>query len=153
MGDAGATANGAGGVRADTVPGHMVRELFEQHEREIESLLDELATARREADAVERRIREHPALGLLGPEGVRRWGPVQDPQPPTSGRGQVRTTVVHRPRRPVGSGAGAGVEAVRGDGDGARASHSRAVRAGRYSWAWKVGLALAVVGLLLLKFG
>jgi len=135
----------------------MVRELFAQHEREIESLLDDLAVARREADDVEARVREHPALGLLGPEEVRRWCPVPDPPvsaaaPSVPPPGPARTTVVHRPRRPVGPGEAGGADAGRRAGDGTDAP-PRAPMAVRYSWAWKVGVVVAVVGLLLLKFG
>jgi hypothetical protein len=149
--------------RVDVLPGDVVRELVERHERELESLAEDLAEARRHADEAEARVREHPALGLLGSdEAARLLPPARPPEPPAStapsgerapGTRPPATTVVRRPphAQQVGS--------VRPDDDGGTAApvapetRSRGARLATSHWVWKAGVGLTVVALLLLKFG
>jgi hypothetical protein len=138
------------------LPGDVVRDLVERHERELDSLADDLAEARLEADAAEARIREHPALGLLSPDEAARL--VLPPAPtgpvaPTAARRSTepRTTVVRRPREPARTGAGGGGD--RGGSGAPEAPRSRASQLITSHWVWKAGVAVTLVALLLLKFG
>jgi hypothetical protein len=138
-----------------TLPGDVVRELVERHERELASLAADLDRARREADAVEARVRSHPALDLLAPLEVARLVPV------VSGNGAApgttatapRTTVVPRPRAPGPPAprptAGSGADPA----DPAADTRSVGSRLVTSHWVWKAGVALTAVALLLLKFG
>ncbi|MGA2838079.1 MAG: hypothetical protein ABSF84_15915 [Acidimicrobiales bacterium] len=136
------------------LPGDAVRDLVERHERELESLADDLAEARLEADAVEARIRDHPALGLLTPDEVTRLLPPAPAAKPTSApaSGPPRTTVDRRPRPqgPTGSD-GRGHEGRTTEPD--TPPRSRASGLVTSHWVWKAGIAITVVALLLLKFG
>ena len=152
------TASPGGGVA--TLPGDVVRELVERHERELESLAADLDRARREADAAEGRIRAHPALDLLGPDEVARLVPaaVEPGSRPPKVVAVPRTTVDRRPRTSeppvVQPGGGAdGDPAHRPVGTGPADTRSAGSRLVTSHWVWKAGVALTVVALLLLKFG
>jgi hypothetical protein len=151
------------GTAGDVLPGDVVRDLFERHEQEIESLLADLTEARREADAAEEQVRAHPAFGLLGADEAERLLPtavIADPvEPAVDADGRPRTTVVNRHRPTPAAGA---VQSVPPSGPGATAppsdigsptERSRASRLVTSHWVWKVGVVLTVTALLLLKFG
>ena len=149
------------GTAADVLPGDVVRDLFERHEQEIESLLVDLGEARREADAAEELVRTHPAFGLLGADEAERLLPRVEEDDPVDAAvdadGRPRTTVVHR-SRPTPT-ATATATAARASGGAASpdvaapAGRSRASQLVTSHWVWKAGVALTVTALLLLKFG
>ena len=144
----------ASGAHGDILPGDVVRDLVERHERELQWLADDLAEARLEADAAEARVRVHPALGLLTPDEVAQFLPPAPAVPPSPCRdaGPPRTTVVNRPRPEAPAASGGGGEKERSTGHDAspRSGGSRLVTS---HWVWKAGIAITVVALLLLKFG
>ena len=134
---------------AAAFPGDVVRELFDRNELELEELVAELEEARRAADTAEARVRAHPALGLLTPDEVAVLVPAdREPEPAGPAQDPARTTVVRRP--PAPSGAGPGGPAGPDDDLDPRSPVARIVTS---QWIWKVGVAVVVVALLLLKFG
>ena len=141
-------------VPGDSLPGDVVRALFDRNEQELEALRREFDDACHETEAVEARVRAHPALGLLTPDEVTML------VPPDRGSGlgspheapPPRTTVDRRPR--TAEALAAVVEGGAGDGAvGGEAGRTRAGRLVTSHWVWRVGVAVVVVALLLLKFG
>ncbi len=150
------TAAGTGATEwpegIDVLDGDLVRDLVARHEAEIADLEARLAAVEEAADAAERAVRRHPALVLLHPDEARRLLP--DPAPSTGGAERpAATTVVRRTAPPPAPDAG-----IR-QSDGAAATEpttdemSFATRFVRSHWWWRVGIALVVVALLLLKVG
>ena len=152
----GSGADGVATDAGDVLDGALVRELVARHEAEIADLEDRLAVAEASAADVERTVRRHPALLLLHPDDVRRLVP--EPTEPHSTDGPPpRTTVVHRTaapppateRTPVRADRAGPVDAHPTD-TGPAGLGSRIVRS---HWWWRVGIAVVIVAVLLLKFG
>ncbi len=168
---------------SDVIPGTVVRQLVDRNEREIEGLLRELEAALAEADEAERLVAGHPAATLLGLEfgafapvdvdtrtaatftaPSRVTGSAATSAAATSGAATVtrrptsatraRTTVVVRPRPsgpPTAASGGPGTAPgiVLAD-TGATAGW---VQRFQTHWMAKVGVAVTLVAVLLLKFG
>ncbi len=137
----------------EALPGDVVRTLFDRNEQVLDALKVELDEATAEADQAEARVRAHPALGLLAADEVEVLVPPERAPEPVAGPtgGPPRTTVDRRPSRVVPTpeavvpgGSVAGVE------DAGRPLVTRVVTS---HWVWKVGVAVVVVALLLVKFG
>jgi hypothetical protein len=132
----------------------VVRELFDRNEQELELLRQELDAACREAEAAESRARTHPALGLLTPGEVTMLvppdrGSVHGREPEDT---PPRTTVDRRSRSvgaPVPAHEAGGAGGASADDDGP----SRVGRLVTSHWVWRVGVAVVVVALVLLKVG
>lgn len=143
---------GTGGAD-DVLPGEVVRTLFDRNEQVLDALRIELDEATADADAAESRVRAHPALGLLAADEVKVLVP-PDRTPVATGPVSTdppRTTVDRRPSRsapPVGPAVPgpAPVGVVTDEPSGV-------TRLLTSHWIWKVGVAVVVVALLLLKFG
>ena len=138
----------------EVLAGDLVRDLVARHEAEIADLEARLAEVEGAADAAERAVRRHPALVLLHPDEARRLLP--EPAPSTGGAERPpATTVVRRSAPPPPPGPDAGSRHA----DGAATSEAEADEVGlatrfvRSHWWWRVGIALVVVALLLLKVG
>lgn len=157
---------------AEMVAASVVRELIDRNEREIEGLLVELGVALREAREAELHLAQHPRVGDLeaGPprELARRTEPTESIPARAIRRQAPRTTVVSRPRTPStptiehAGGATEEVDPPPPDRPPAPTGPRHAVkreRAGRLGLAtrsnalFKIGVAVTLVALLLLKFG
>ena len=141
------------GEADDVLPGEVVRTLFDRNEQVLDALRIELDEATADADAAESRVRAHPALGLLAADEVKVLVPPDRTPVATApvSTDPPRTTVDRRPSRsapPVG-GAVPGPAPVGVVTD----EPSGVTRLLTSHWIWKVGVAVVVVALLLLKFG
>ena len=127
-----------------------------RHEAEIADLEARLTVAEAAADAAERAVQRHPALVLLHPDEARRLLP--EPAGPTgAGERRSATTVVRRtppPSPAAGNGPGSrGADGAASHPGPAPEDAGLATRFIRSHWWWRVGIALVVVALLLLKLG
>ena len=132
-----------------------MRELVARHEAEIADLEARLTVAEAAAGAADGPCGGTPRLILLHPDEARRLAP--DPvEPAGNTASRPRTTVVRRNAASVGRATPAAVVTAPGDhpagGPGSEPGGlgSRIVRS---HWWWRVGIALVVVALLLLKLG
>jgi len=132
--------------------GDVVRALVTRHEDEIESLVARAEEIEAEAEAAERAVREHPGFALLDPDEADRLVPVP-PAPEPVDDGRPRTTVVRRsaPSAPTGAQTDRSARAPTGATDDAQLGFFG--RLGTSHWWWRIGIALVVVALVLLKVG
>ncbi len=136
----------------DVLPGALVRDLVTRNEEAIDALLVRLAEAEREADSVEQSVRDHPAVGWLSADEVARLVP-EASEPTVVDDGRPRTTVVDRPAAPLPSTGRARTSvAPRAGGAGEEPQGFMARLTHSHLW-WRIGIALVVVALLLVKLG
>jgi len=137
---------------ASALSGDVVRALVTRHEEELEALVARAEELENEAAAAERAVREHPGFALLDPDEAARLipappapGPVDDDRP--------RTTVVQRASPEVATGARSD-RSTRPPAEAQDATRPGFFgRLGTSHWWWRIGIALVVVALVLLKVG
>ena len=137
---------------ASVLSGDVVRALVTSHEEELEALVTRAEEIEHEADAAERAVRDHPGFALLDPDEAARLVPVPTtPEPVDDGR--PRTTVVQRstPEARVGARTERSARPPVGAQDDHRPGFFG--RLGTSHWWWRIGIALVVVALVLLKVG
>ena len=139
----------------DVLPGHLVRELVNRNEEEIEALVARLTDIEAAAEAVEQEVRDHPGLALLDPDVAAVLVP--EPTVPEVDPDRPRTTVVRR--------ATPGVSSDQRTGRSSTAPTTAPVATpteppsglvGRLTtshWWWRIGIVIVLVALVLLKFG
>jgi len=137
---------------ASVLSGDVVRALVTRHEEELEALVVRAEEIESEAEAVERAVREHPGFALLDPDEAARLVPVP-PVPGPVDDGRPRTTVVQRsaPEAPAGARTERSARPPVGAQDDLRPGFFG--RLGTSHWWWRIGIALVVVALVLLKVG
>jgi hypothetical protein len=140
------------GEGTSILTGDLVRDLVARNEDVIEALETRLAEIERLAAEAERAVRAHPALAKVDPEVAR--GMIPDPPvPAVIDDGRPRTTVVERPRYPV-PGPVATSTPIRGVVAPQVEVPSGVVgRLVQSHWWWRIGIALVVVALIILKVG
>lgn len=122
--------------------GDVVRDLVTRHEEEIEALEARAEEIEARAEAAERSVREHP--GIAPPRrvtGAHTGG--RRPSPHDGGAAITSCRGCRGPNRPVRPPATAPDDAQRGLFGRLATSH----------WWWRVGIALVVVAIVLLKVG
>jgi hypothetical protein len=140
------------GEGTSILSGELVRDLVARNEDVIEALETRLTEIERLAAEAERAVRSHPALAKVDPEVAR--GLIPDPPvPAVIDDGRLRTTVVQRPRYPA-----PGPVATSTPTPGVVAPRVEVPPGvvGRFvqsHWWWRIGIALVVVALIILKVG
>jgi hypothetical protein len=140
---------------AAVLPGDLVRDLVNRNEDAIEALVARANEIEARAEAAERAVREHPGLALLDPAEASRLV-TETPEPAVVDDGRPRTTVVNRPSYNTPAGAprdGAPTRVGTGAPAGESASTGFFGRLATSHWWWRIGIALVLVAVLLLKFG
>ena len=137
---------------ASVLSGEVVHDLVSRHEDEIEALVARVEEIEARAAAAERTVREHPGFALLDPDEAERLVPAS-PAPEPVDDGRPRTIVV---RRSAPAGATAGRTDPSSSPPAGPADEAASGFLGRLAtshWWWRIGIALVVVAILLLKVG
>ena len=140
------------GEGTSILSGDLVRDLVARNEDVIEALETRLAEIEHLAADAERRVRDHPALALLEPEDVRDLVP----NPPVAAvidDGRPRTTVVQRPRSPAPVPAATSTPARGVVAPRVKVPAGVVGRIVQSHWWWRIGIAVVVVSLIILKVG
>ena len=149
----------------DVLPGHLVRDLVNRNEEEIEALVARLTEVEAAAEAVEQEVRVHPGLALLDPDVVADLVP--EPTVPEIDPDRPRTTVVRRASPGTSSDQRGGRPATptptttptttsMSTAPVATPTEAPPGLVGRLTtshWWWRIGIVLVLVALVLLKFG